>query len=119
MLLRNPRILLLDEVNRRREDERESRPPHRIEKSTPLPLSLQATAALDAASEAVVQRALDSAAVGRTTLVVAHRLATVARAHTVAVIGGGVVVEQGPPADLAARGGAYAALLAASAGKKK
>ena len=64
-----------------------------------------------------MQKALDAAAVGRTTLVVAHRLATVANAHRVAVVGGGRVLEVGPPASLAASGGAYANLLTASRGK--
>jgi len=100
-LLRAPRALLLDE----------------------------ATAALDSASEAVVQAALDAviaaarAARGaggappRTTLCIAHRLATLAGADRVVVLEKGAVVEAGPPAELMARqGGVYRALAQAQAG---
>ena len=59
--------------------------------------------------------ALDAAAAGRTTLVVAHRLATVRRAATIAVLDRGIVVERGTHAELVAAGGAYAALVAAQA----
>lgn len=55
----------------------------------------EATSALDAESERSVQEALDRASAGRTTIVVAHRLATVRGAHTIAVIEEGKVVEQG------------------------
>jgi ATP-binding cassette subfamily B (MDR/TAP) protein 1 len=66
-ILKNPRILLLDE----------------------------ATSALDAESEKVVQEALEHVMVGRTTIVVAHRLTTIRSANLIAVIERGVVVETG------------------------
>ncbi|CAG9135067.1 unnamed protein product [Plutella xylostella] len=82
-LVRNPKILLLDE----------------------------ATSALDAGSEKIVQEALEAASKGRTTIMIAHRLATVRHADTICVIDKGVVAEQGSHAELAARGGLYAQLL--------
>ncbi|MGQ7296550.1 ABC transporter ATP-binding protein [Quadrisphaera sp. KR29] len=86
-LLRDPKVLVLDE----------------------------ATSALDTTTERAVQAALDEARRGRTTLMIAHRLSTVSGADAVAVLEGGRVVEQGPPAELAAAGGAFAALVAAGA----
>jgi ATP-binding cassette subfamily B (MDR/TAP) protein 9 len=86
-LVRRPRVLLLDE----------------------------ATAALDAESEGTVQAALDGiiASHGCTVLMVAHRLSTVVGATKIAVVGQGVVMEEGPHEELARRpGGAYAALVA-------
>ena len=83
-LLRDPAVLLLDE----------------------------ATSALDAASEAAVVSALERASEGRTTLVVAHRLSTVARSDSLAYVSGGRVAEQGTHQELLAAGGAYAALVA-------
>jgi ABC-type multidrug transport system fused ATPase/permease subunit len=82
-LARDPRILLLDE----------------------------ATSARDAQSEAAVQDALDRLMAGRTTLVVAHRLSTVRRAHNIVVLDAGRVVEQGSHDALMAAGGAYAKLV--------
>jgi ATP-binding cassette subfamily B (MDR/TAP) protein 1 len=64
-------------------------------KQAPIMLLDEATSALDAESERHVQEALDRAGSGRTTIVVAHRLATVRNAHTIAVIDDGKVVEQG------------------------
>ncbi|XP_047061877.1 ABC transporter B family member 1 [Lolium rigidum] len=64
-------------------------------KQAPIMLLDEATSALDAESERHVQEALDRAGTGRTTIVVAHRLATVRNAHTIAVIDDGKVVEQG------------------------
>jgi ABC-type multidrug transport system fused ATPase/permease subunit len=84
-LVRDPRILLLDE----------------------------ATSALDAATERRVQAALDAAAAGRTTLVVAHRLATVRSADAIVVLDEGRVIERGTHAQLMKKKGAYAALVAA------
>jgi ATP-binding cassette, subfamily B, bacterial len=68
------------------------------------------TSGLDAAAERAVLDALDRAAEGRTVLAVSHRLRLAARADRVVVLDGGRVVEQGPPAELLAAGGAYARL---------
>ncbi|WP_222267613.1 ABC transporter ATP-binding protein [Modestobacter marinus] len=73
----------------------------------------EATASLDLATEAAVTRAADAVARRRTTLVVAHRLTTAARADRVVVLDHGRVVEVGPHEVLLAAGGAYAALWAA------
>jgi ATP-binding cassette, subfamily B, bacterial len=70
------------------------------------------TSGLDAASEQAVVDALDRAAEGRTVVAVSHRLSLAARADRVVVLDGGRVVEQGPPGDLLAAGGAYARLWA-------
>ncbi|MGW6978989.1 ABC transporter ATP-binding protein [Streptomyces sp. NPDC054932] len=70
----------------------------------------EATAALDLATEAQVNRATDRLAGKRTTLVVAHRLTTAARADRVVVMDRGRVVEDGTHAELLARGGRYAEL---------
>ncbi|MQL85301.1 hypothetical protein Taro_017824 [Colocasia esculenta] len=84
-MLKNPKILLLDE----------------------------ATSALDAGSESIVQEALDRLMVGRTTVVVAHRLSTIRNVDTIAVIQQGQVVETGTHDELIAKGshGAYATLI--------
>ncbi len=82
-VLKDPRILLLDE----------------------------ATSALDAESEALVQDALERLMRGRTAIVIAHRLSTVARADRVLVIDGGRVVESGPHAALMSEGGIYRRLV--------
>ncbi|CAM6101410.1 unnamed protein product [Calypogeia fissa] len=83
-VLRNPRVLLLDE----------------------------ATSALDAGSELMVQKALDRIMVGRTTVVVAHRLSTVRNADIIAVVQQGHIVESGSHEDLLLReDGAYSALI--------
>ena len=70
----------------------------------------EATSALDAENERLVQRALDEAMSGRTTLVIAHRLATVLKADRIVVMDQGRVVEEGTHAELTARGGLYARL---------
>jgi len=82
-LIRDPAILLLDE----------------------------ATSALDAASEKVVQEALERASQGRTTIVIAHRLSTIKDADSIAVLSGGGVVEQGSHADLMMKAGIYRNLV--------
>eukprot|EP01006_Ploeotia_vitrea_P016025 TRINITY_DN46478_c0_g1_i2.p1 TRINITY_DN46478_c0_g1~~TRINITY_DN46478_c0_g1_i2.p1 ORF type:complete len:661 (-),score=311.33 TRINITY_DN46478_c0_g1_i2:93-2075(-) len=71
----------------------------------------ESTSALDAESEGVVQAALDRVMVGRTTIVIAHRLSTVISADNIVVIHGGSVVEQGTHAELLERNGAYAKLV--------
>ncbi len=70
----------------------------------------EATAHLDSESEAAVQQALDTALVGRTALVIAHRLATVRGADLIVVLEDGRVAERGRHADLLAAGGLYADL---------
>lgn len=84
LLLKGPRIVVLDE----------------------------ATAHLDSESEAAVQRALDNALAGRTSLVIAHRLSTVRQADQILVVDEGRVVERGTHTELLARGGLYADLYA-------
>ncbi|KAJ1560285.1 GTPase-activating protein, partial [Cladochytrium tenue] len=84
-VISNPKILLLDE----------------------------ATSALDTTSERVVQAALDNAAKGRTTIVIAHRLSTVRHADLIVCMFRGEVVEQGTHDELVGRGGMYASLVEA------
>ena len=81
-------------------------------KHPPLLLLDEATSALDAESERLVQGALEAAMVGRTTLVIAHRLATVQRADRIVVLDNGRIVETGSHAELVALGGVYANLAA-------
>jgi len=81
-------------------------------KNPPLLLLDEATSALDAESERMVQAALESAMRDRTTLVIAHRLATVQKADCIVVLDHGKLVEQGTHAELVARGGVYAGLAA-------
>lgn len=81
-LLQNPEILILDE----------------------------ATSSLDTVSERYVQDAIDKLSYDRTTLVIAHRLSTVQKAHKIAVIDGGQVVEIGRHEELLAKGGLYSRL---------
>lgn len=82
-IIKNPAILLLDE----------------------------ATSALDGQSEKVVQQALDTVMVGRTTLLVAHRLSTIQSADSIAVVQNGAIIEQGIHAELINKGGAYSNLV--------
>ncbi len=82
-LLADPRILILDE----------------------------ATSSLDAESEGLVQQALERLMIGRTTLVIAHRLSTVRAADRLVVISDGRIVEEGAHEDLVAARGVYARLL--------
>ena len=82
-------------------------------KDAPVLVLDEPTAHLDPGSEAEVVEAMDGLRRGRTVLLVAHRLATVARADRVALLVRGRIVEEGPPAELAATGHAYPRLLAA------
>jgi ATP-binding cassette subfamily B protein len=75
----------------------------------------EATSQLDLASEGRVQRAMDAAASGRTTILVAHRLPTARRADRIVVVDDGRIVEEGDHDELIARQGRYAQLWAAFA----
>jgi ATP-binding cassette, subfamily B, bacterial len=79
-------------------------------RDAPVLLLDEATSALDAENERLVQKAFDEAMATRTTLVIAHRLATVQRADRIIVLDQGVVAEQGTHAALIAQGGIYAHL---------
>jgi subfamily B ATP-binding cassette protein MsbA len=79
-------------------------------KDAPILILDEATSALDNESERLVQDALQKLMQGRTTLIVAHRLSTIEHADRVVVMAKGRIVEQGTPAELLAKGGAYARL---------
>ena len=81
-----------------------------ILKGAPLLLLDEATSALDAESEILVQQGLNAAMEGRTTLIIAHRLATVQKADRIVVMDRGRIVEIGTPEDLRNQGGLYARL---------
>ena len=81
-----------------------------ILRNAPVLLLDEATSALDAESETLVQKALDGLMRERTTLVIAHRLATVLKADRILVMDGGCIVEEGTHQSLIAKGGLYARL---------
>lgn len=81
-----------------------------ILRDAPILLLDEATSALDAESERLVQQAVDGLSKDRTTLIVAHRLATVKKADRIIVMEAGQVVAQGTHAELVAQGGLYAKL---------
>ena len=85
VFLKNPKVLILDE----------------------------ATSALDTVTEQRIQRSLDELSVGRTTIVIAHRLSTVKHADCIAVVEGEHIIEMGSHQELMAKNGAYAALCRA------
>ncbi|PIV72077.1 MAG: metal ABC transporter permease, partial [Rhodocyclales bacterium CG17_big_fil_post_rev_8_21_14_2_50_68_7] len=77
-------------------------------KNPPILVFDEATSALDSKTEKAIQAELEQAAVGRTTLIIAHRLSTVMNAAQILVLDQGRIVERGTHAQLLARGGAYA-----------
>jgi ATP-binding cassette, subfamily B, bacterial len=81
-----------------------------ILRDAPILLLDEATSALDAESETAVQNALDSLTQNRTTLIIAHRLATILKADRILVMDGGQIVEEGNHQTLVAAGGVYARL---------
>jgi ATP-binding cassette subfamily B protein len=81
-----------------------------ILRNAPILLLDEATSALDAESETLVQTALDGLMTGRTTIVIAHRLATVLKADRILVMDQGRIVEEGTHQSLVAKGGIYARL---------
>lgn len=82
-------------------------------KNAPVVLLDEATASMDAESETLVQEALATLLTGKTVLVIAHRMRTVANADKVVVLEGGKVAEQGTPDELVHKNGVYARLYAA------
>ena len=87
-------------------------------RDAPILLLDEATSALDAESEAHVQQALERLMTGRTTLVIAHRLATIRRADKIAVLEAGSLAEEGQHDYLVARNGLYARLAALQFGRQ-
>lgn len=71
----------------------------------------EATAAVDSETEHLIQEAIDRLIAGRTTLMIAHRLSTLARANKIVVVDQGEIIECGPPAELLAKKGKYYRLV--------
>ena len=80
-------------------------------KDAPILILDEATSALDSESENQIKEALETLMRGRTCLTVAHRLSTIDRADRIVVMQDGVIVEEGTPAELLAKGGAYARMV--------
>ena len=80
-------------------------------KDAPILILDEATSALDSESENQIKEALELLMKGRTCLTVAHRLSTIDRADRIVVMQDGVIVEEGTPAELLAKGGAYARMV--------
>ncbi|GAA3236475.1 ABC transporter ATP-binding protein [Actinocorallia longicatena] len=87
-------------------------------KSSPVVVLDEATAHLDSESEAAIQRALQTALAGRTSLVIAHRLSTIREAHQILVVDGGQIRERGTHDELLAAGGLYADLYGIQYGRE-
>lgn len=87
-------------------------------KNAPILLLDEATSALDAESEVAVQRALEELMSSRTTLVIAHRLATVQKADRILVMDSGRIIESGTHAELLRRAGVYARLAELQFGRE-
>lgn len=81
-----------------------------ILRDAPILLLDEATSALDAESETLVQQALTHSMEGRTTIIIAHRLATVLKAHRILVVEDGMIVEEGTHHELVRMGGVYSRL---------
>ena len=88
-----------------------------ILRDPPILILDEATSAVDNETEAAIQRSMEKVAVGRTTIVIAHRLSTVRRAHRIHVMEAGQVVESGTHEELVDLGGLYAALWRVQTGE--
>ena len=88
-------------------------------KDAPILILDEATSALDSESENQIKEALEILMKGRTCLTVAHRLSTIDRADRIVVMQDGVIVEEGTPVELLARGGAYARMVRLQRGNIK
>ena len=87
-----------------------------ILKDAPILVLDEATSALDSESEALIQDALEKLMKGRTSIVVAHRLSTIASMDNIVVLEGGKIIEQGTHRQLIKKGGAYDKLWSRQSG---